>query len=124
MARMRILIKEAGVEMTAELNDSATTAALWRALPLESPAQTWGAEVYFSVPVEKAEEDPQATVTSGAVAYWPPGKAVCLFFGQQPVSPVNLVGVLEGDLSVLQAVRDGHVVRLERLSGHDDDRQG
>ena len=112
---MRILIKEVGVEMTAELNDSATTAELWRALPLESPAQTWGAEVYFSVPVERGEEDPQATVTSGAVGYWPPGQAVCLFFGQQPVSPVNLVGVLDGDPGLLEAVRDGQVVRLERL---------
>jgi hypothetical protein len=117
MARMRILIKEAGVEMTAELNDSATTAALWRALPVESPAQTWGAEVYFSVPVESSEEDPQATVTPGTVAYWPPGKAVCLFFGQQPVSPVNLVGVLAGDPSVLEAVCDGHLMRLEQLEG-------
>jgi hypothetical protein len=117
MARMRILIEEAGVEMTAELNDSTTTTALWRALPLESSAQTWGAEVYFRVPVESGEEDPQATVTSGTVGYWPPGKAVCLFFGQQPVSPVNLVGVLEGDLTVLEAVRGGHVVRLERLEG-------
>jgi len=115
MARMRILIEEAGVEMTAELNDSATTSALWRALPLESSAQTWGAEVYFSVPVECSEEDPQATVIPGTVGYWPPGKAVCLFFGQQPVSPVNPVGALEGDPSVLEAVRDGHVVRLERL---------
>jgi hypothetical protein len=114
MARMRIVIEGAGVEMTAELNDSATTAALWRALPLQSPAQTWGAEVYFTVPVECGEEDPQATVASGAVGYWPPGRAVCLFFGQQPVSPVNLVGALEGDPRVLETVRDGHVVRLEQ----------
>ena len=49
------------------------------------------------------------------MGYWPPGKAVCLFFGQQPVSPVNLVGMLIGDPSVLEAVRDGHVVRLRRL---------
>jgi hypothetical protein len=117
MARMRILVKEAGVEMMAELNDSATTAALWRVLPVESPAQTWGAEVYFSVPVESGEEDPQATVAPGAVGYWPPGKAVCLFFGQQPVSPVNLIGALEGDPNVLEAVQAGHVVRLERLEG-------
>jgi uncharacterized protein len=115
MARMRILIKEAGIEMTAALNDSATTAALLSALPLESPAQTWGAEVYFSVPVECDAEDPQASVASGAVGYWPPGKAVCLFFGQQPVSPVNIIGALEGDPSVLKAVRDGHIVRLEQL---------
>jgi hypothetical protein len=117
MARMRIVIEEAGIELTAELNDSATAAALWRVLPLESSAQTWGAEVYFSVPVQSTAEDPQATVTSGAVGYWPSGAAVCLFFGQQPVSPVNLIGVLEGDPNVLQGVQDGHVVRLEPLEG-------
>ena len=114
MARMRILVKQAGLELTTELNGSATAAELWRALPLESPAQTWGAEVYFSVPVECGEEAPQAAVTEGAVGYWPPGHAVCLFFGQQPVSPVNPIGVLDGEPSVLESVRDGQVVRLER----------
>ena len=55
---MRILIEEAGVELTAELNDSTTAAALWRVVPLESPAQTWGAEVYFSVPVQQRRGGP------------------------------------------------------------------
>lgn len=113
MARMRILIGEAGVDLTAALNDSATARLLWEELPLESPAQTWGAEVYFSVPVETGAEDPRAIVSPGAVGYWPPGAALCLFFGQQPVSPVNPVGSLEGDLTALEAVRDGHTVRLE-----------
>ena len=117
MARMRICIAEAGVAMTARLNDSETAASLRDALPLESTAQTWGAEVYFSVPVKAGEEDPQAAVAPGAVGYWPPGEAVCLFFGQQPVSPVNLIGTLEGDPGALEAVRDGHVVRLEPLDG-------
>jgi uncharacterized protein len=115
MTRMRVLIDEAGLQLTAELDDSATATLLLEALPLESPAQTWGDEVYFTVPVATGEEDPQATVAPGAVGYWPPGAALCLFFGQQPVSPVNLVGTLEGDPQVLQAVRDGHVVRLELL---------
>lgn len=115
MSRIRILIEDAGVALSAELNDSATAALLRDALPLESAAQTWGAEVYFSVPVSTGGEDPQATVTPGAVGYWPPGEAVCLFFGQQPVSPVNLIGTLEGDPQALAAVRDGHVVRLESL---------
>jgi hypothetical protein len=64
--------------------------------------------------VVRGLEDAQATVASGAVGYWPPGSALCLFFGQQPVSPVNPVGAIEGDESVLEAVRDGHLVRLER----------
>ena len=73
MARMRIGIKEAGVELTAELNASATAVALWQILPVENTAQTWGAEVYLSVPVQSGPEDPQATVTPGAVL--PPGTA-------------------------------------------------
>lgn len=115
MARIRILVGEASVEMTAELNDSATSVLLWRALPLGSPAQTRGSEAYFSVPLEGGEEDAQTTVASGAFGYWPPGAAVCLFFGQQPVNPVNMVGALVSAPSVLEAVRDGHVVRLERI---------
>ena len=54
---------------------------------------------------------------SGAVGYWPPGRAVCLFFGQQPVSPVNIIGVLEGDPALLGAVQEGQVVRLEPFDG-------
>jgi len=50
MPRLRILIEEADLELVAELNESSTAGALWEALPLESATQTWGAEVYFSVP--------------------------------------------------------------------------
>lgn len=115
MRRMRITVPDAGVALTATLNDSATATEIWEALSIESAAQTWGAEVYFTVPVQRAGEDPQATVEPGAVGYWPPGSAVCLFFGQQPVSPVNVVGAIDGDPAVLAAVRDGQTVRLERM---------
>jgi hypothetical protein len=107
MPRVRILIEEADVELLAELNESSTARALWDALPLESAAQTWGEEVYFSVPLSCPLDDPQATVPSGAVGYWPPGRSVCLFFGQQPVSPVNIIGVLEDDPAILSVVQGG-----------------
>ena len=113
MNRMRVTVGEAGVDLVVTLNDSATAAELWEALPIESAAQVWGDEVYFTVPVDRGSEEPQATVELGAVGYWPPGNAVCLFFGQQPVSPVNLVGSVEGDPSVLAAVQEGNTVRLE-----------
>ena len=60
-------------------------------------------------------DDAQATVPSGAVGYWPPGRAACLFFGQQPVSPVNVIGVLEGDPNLLRVVQEGQLVRLAPL---------
>ena len=49
MARMRILITEAGVELTAELSDSLTTAALYRHL-LDHPEFMAGLEVWWEEP--------------------------------------------------------------------------
>jgi uncharacterized protein len=114
--RVRVIVEEAGVELVVTLNASQTAAELWKTLPIEYAAQVWGAEVYFTVPVKCDSEDPQATVELGAVGYWPPGSAVCLFFGQQPVSPVNLIGAIDGDPTALEAVREGQLVRLERAA--------
>jgi hypothetical protein len=109
----KIKVTAGQVTVTATLNDSATARLIADALPIDSKTQLWGDEIYFSIPIEAGEEDPQATVESGAVAYWPPGKALCLFFGQQPYSPVNLVGTIDGDPKALAAVAEGEPVRVE-----------
>ena len=111
ITRIRATIGD--VVVTAVLNDSNTARQLWEALPVEARAKRWGDEVYFETPVETGEENPQAEVSSGTVAYWPPGKALCFFFGQQPYSPVNVVGEVEGDPGVLSEVEDGEAVRVE-----------
>lgn len=109
----RVRIKFADLTVTAALNDSRTARLIAQALPIESVARRWGDEVYFSTPVAAREEDPQAEVPTGTLAYWPPGKALCLFFGQTPYSPVNVVGQLEGDPKVLAGVKDGEPVHVE-----------
>ena len=111
MSRVRITLGALAVD--AELGQSQTAGLILAALPLESTAQRWGDEVYFSVPVTAGEENPQAEVADGAVAYWPPGKALCLFFGQQPYSPVNVIGRLDGDPMILAQVPDGAQVRVD-----------
>lgn len=111
MAKIRIVTGD--IEMTAALNDSKTAQALLEALPVESPARTWGDEVYFDVPVSMPEDDAQASVPSGTLAFWPPGSCFCIFFGQTPASPVNVLGELEGDPMTFAKVRDGEPVRLE-----------
>jgi hypothetical protein len=111
MSRIRITL--GNVMVTAALNDSRTAGLIRQALPIISSAQLWGDEVYFATPVETGEEDPRADVPAGTVAYWPQGKALCLFFGQKPYSPVNVVGTLDGDPRVLPPVRDGDRVRVE-----------
>ncbi|MHC5036557.1 MAG: cyclophilin-like fold protein [Planctomycetota bacterium] len=112
-----IRIKAGEVVVRAELNDSQTARAILDALPFSSSAKLWGREVYFDIPVEAGEENAQAEVPSGAVAYWPPGKALCLFFGEKPYSSVNPVGRIEGDPNVLEVVSEGDPIRVE-IGGH------
>ena len=90
--------------VSAALNDSTTADALWDALPVTGSVQTWGDEIYFAIPVDAAEApDAQATVDKGAVAYWPPGNALCLFWGPTPMSrgdeirPASAVNVVGAD---------------------------
>jgi hypothetical protein len=113
MEANRIRATIGDVVVTAVLDDSSTARQLLEVLPFDSRARRWGDEVYFETPVETGEERPQAEVSSGTVAYWPPGRALCFFFGQQPYSPVNVVGEVEGDPGVLSVVGDGEAVRVE-----------
>ena len=111
MTRIRITLGQ--VAVTATLNDSKTARLLQRALPFQSTAKRWGDEVYFETPVATGEEDAQADVPAGTVAYWPAGKALCLFFGQTPYSPVNVVGRIEGEPATLAGVTDGETVHVD-----------
>ena len=125
MART-IRITAGRVSATATLNESGTAQAIWDALPIETAGSTWGDEIYFSIPVRRAEEDAAETVALGDLGYWPPGTAFCIFFGPtpasrgdeiRPASPVNVVGRVDGDPLAFKQVASGSRVRLERLDG-------
>ncbi|MFQ6131227.1 MAG: cyclophilin-like fold protein [Armatimonadota bacterium] len=122
MAR-RIKITAGDVSAMATINDGNTANAIWEALPIEASASTWGDEIYFSIPVEVGEENAQATVDLGDLGYWPPGTAMCIFFGPtpsstgdeiRPASPVNVFGQVEGDPKVFKAVSAGATVTVEK----------
>ena len=119
-----IIITSGAVQVTAELNDTPTADAVWEALPFEAAASTWGDEIYFGIPVH-AEEEPGAgpVVEMGAVAYWPPGSALCLFFGPTPASrgseiraasAVNVIGSIDGDPTALKRVPNGQRITVDR----------
>ena len=125
MVERRISVTAGDVSVTATLIDSGTAGLLWDALPLEAPASTWGDEIYFRIAVQADEEDGASDVVEmGAVAYWPPGQALCLFFGRTPASrgeeiraasAVNVIGAIEGDATALKQVKSGTRVVVERV---------
>jgi hypothetical protein len=108
-----IQIKVGDVILEAELNDSQTADLVWGALPIESDFNTWGDEIYFAIPVTAGPENGVETVELGDLAYWPPGKAFCIFYGKtpasngdeiRPASAVNPLGHVHGDVTVLKSV--------------------
>ena len=125
MGERQIEISAGDVIVTAVLNDSDTADELWASLPITARAQAWGDEIYFSIPVSVEEAaDSQETVEMGAVAYWPPGSALCLFWGPtptsapgeiRPASAVNVMGLIDGDPTVLGGVADGTEVVVARM---------
>jgi hypothetical protein len=114
------------VNATAVLNDSPTAEAIWNALPISARANTWGDEIYYSIPVNLEEApDAKAVVNMGDLGYWSPGSAMCIFFGPTPVSrgneirpasPVNVFGKVKGDATVFKAVRSGESITIEKAS--------
>lgn len=118
----RVKITAGDVTAFGELNDSNTAQKIWDALPIEARGNTWGDEIYFGIPVQLGEENPQAVVDMGDLAYWPPGNAFCIFYGRtpasqgddiRPASPVNVFGKVEGDPKVFKKVRSGTSVVVE-----------
>jgi len=120
---MRIRISWKSGEAIGVLNDTPTTTKLLKALPCSSTANTWGEEVYFSVPVRAAlEADAQEVVPAGTICFWVQGSSLALPFGPTPVSrgkecrlvtKVNVLGHLEGDPRVLASVSDGDEIKVE-----------
>jgi len=124
MADRRIRITAGTVTADALLNGSETADLIWKALPLSVAGETWGDEIYFSIPVKAKPEKPRETVDMGDLAYWPPGSAFCIFFGPtpssrgseiRPASVVNVFGKIIGDATVFKKVRSGIRVQVDRV---------
>lgn len=112
-------------ELTARWIDDnpETRGAAARALPLAGEATRWGDELYFRTDVDVPPEDARVEVPVGAIAYWPQGNAICLFWGPTPASegeqpraasPVNVI-VQITDVGPLAGLAGGATVRIETL---------
>src|ERR1700704_1192101 len=104
MACYLVRISAGSVACTAVLHANSTARAIWNALPISGRANVWGDEIYFEIPVDLAEDDGREEVAVGDLGYWPPGNALCIFWGPTPAShgsepraasPVNVFGRIE-----------------------------
>lgn len=127
MGDRQIQISTGNLTLAATLNELETANQLWESLPITGRVQIWGDEIYFSIPLNVEEESgSQETVQAGTVAYWPPGSALCLFWGPTPISApgeirpasaVNVVGILDNDPNLLAEVPSQAEIIIEKIEG-------
>ena len=92
-----------------------TVDMITRKLPVEGRAALWKEEIYFEIPVKMGEEKAKSTVERGAIAFWPMGSALCVFYGEtQPYSPVNIIGEITKNLELFCKVKSGTKIRVEK----------
>ena len=107
-------------------NSPKTTSELIKKLPFTVKLNVWGEEIYSSEsPIKMSEENAKSPVELNDVAYWPTGKALCLFYGPTPIgkegeitpaSPVNVIGkILSPDKTILDII-DGEDATLSLKS--------
>ena len=120
----QIRIKAGSVIALANLLNTETAETIWQALPFSSKVNTWGDEIYFSIPLKIKLEAGQEIVGFGDLGYWPPGNAFCIFFGQTPMSnkdeiraasAVDIFGKVVDDARVFKNVKDGEKIVVERF---------
>jgi hypothetical protein len=120
---MRIRISWETGQIEGDLAQGATAEAVYAALPCSAEASTWGDEVYFSLDVPASiEPGASQVVDPGTICYWIEGSSMALPFGPTPISQgdecrlaavVNVIGRLDGDPTLLGAIRDGDRIRVE-----------
>ena len=110
MAVKKITITTEGLKVDASLNDSKTAQKIWDALPIEGRVNTWGDEIYFSIPVNVGLEKAKVVVSEGDLGYWPPGNAFCIFFGPTPDGSLDnmMRGAVIGDIIPLVRIDKGN----------------
>ncbi|MEM9027811.1 MAG: cyclophilin-like fold protein [Pseudomonadota bacterium] len=121
----KISIRAADVVIEAVLRDTPTADAIWAALPITGRVNTWGDEIYFSIPVSCGREiDAKAVMEPGEIAYWPDGDAIAIGYGPTPISqgdeirlasPSNVWADADGDVRAFADVPSGATVEVSAV---------
>jgi hypothetical protein len=109
-----MLIDIEGTRFEVDLNDNNAARDLMESLPQRISMSRWGDEFYGALTrkVEYADDPLRDVFAVGEVALWPPGNALCIFFGPTPASrdgeprmasPGVALGKVKGDPSVFRS---------------------
>ena len=115
--------------ITIELDDTSspkTCKSVLDSLPFSVNVHLWGEEIYTDEsPIVQPEENAKELVELNDVAYWPNGRALCLFFGPTPIgekgeikpySPVNIIGkITNPDKTILSTINECMKITFDKI---------
>ncbi len=123
MADIRIIIDNHN-PIKACLYETNCAKKIYELLPIESIINEWGDEFYFSIPLTFPLDDTATKkVKVGDIGYWPPGNALCIFFGPTPISntdepipasEVNIVGRVLDNVETLKSLKGSKKIIIEK----------
>ena len=89
MSKHKISVQISHNSVTIELDDKDspnTVNEFLQKLPFTVGINLWGEEIYTDKsPISQNEENAKDLLDLNDVAYWPTGKAICLFYGPTPI---------------------------------------
>lgn len=102
-----------GARFEVELYEGNVVRELRRILPQRISMSRWGDEFYGALPkkVDPGDDPVRDVFEIGEVAFWPPGNALCIFFGPTPASrgaeprmasPGVALGKIRGDATAFR----------------------
>jgi hypothetical protein len=92
-----------------------TVDALVRKLPIEGRAALHPNEVFFEVHLTLGEEKSKNVAEKGMLAYWPMGRAFCIFYEKtRPYSSINQIGRITENLEIFSKIKSGTKITVKR----------
>lgn len=92
-------------------------------LPLKVDLLKWKQEIYFTTPIPPSDYEGAEVVkrvAPGGLYYWPPGQALCIFYGvSQIYTPGRAAGLVLGAIHLLDRLRGGEKGELRELGDAD-----
>lgn len=120
---MQIQLVSGSLSLEGSLIDNQTAACIFNNLPFNAHVNTWGQEIYFSLPFSCPPGELTEEVEVGTIAYWPEGNSLCVFFGRtpassderpRPASGVVLLGEITADAASLKSLKSGDKITVNR----------
>ncbi len=94
---MKIVLDFDTIRVKGTLNNSVTAIELYRNLPLDIDLVQWGNELYGDTGISMPQRNLVPQLQAGSIAYSTRGNYLCVFYGQQPAWPVEVIGEIEND---------------------------